>query len=156
MPFYEYECENCKFYTELLQKVSDAPLKKCPSCGKSTMKKLVSAPVFRLKGDGWYETDFKGDKENKRNLAVDKEPDSSSDSKPAASGSGDTKADAKPAADAKPKESKAADSGSSSGSASRGKASGGGRKAGASRTPAASKSRAKPATKAKAKKRARR
>ncbi len=82
MPFYEYECENCKFYTELLQKVSDASLKKCPSCGKSTMKKLVSAPVFRLKGGGWYETDFKGDKENKRNLAVDKEPDTSSDSKP--------------------------------------------------------------------------
>ena len=78
MPFYEYECENCKFYTELLQKVTDAPLKKCPSCGKSTMKKLVSAPVFRLKGGGWYETDFKGDKENKRNLAVEKESESTS------------------------------------------------------------------------------
>ena len=48
-----------------------------PSCGKSQMKKLVSAPVFRLKGGGWYETDFKSDKENKRNLAVEKEPDSS-------------------------------------------------------------------------------
>src|SRR5690349_17334960 len=109
MPFYEYECENCKFYTELLQKVSDAPLKKCPSCGKSTMKKLVSAPVFRLKGGGWYETDFKGDKENKRNLAVDKEPEAVPDSKPAAAASGDAKAaDAKPAADVKPAEAKAA------------------------------------------------
>jgi len=89
MPFYEYECENCKFYTELLQKVSDAPLKKCPSCGKNTMKKLVSAPVFRLKGGGWYETDFKSDKENKRNLAgADKE-----DAKPEAKS--ETKSDGK-------------------------------------------------------------
>jgi putative FmdB family regulatory protein len=69
MPFYEYECSNCKFYTEVLQKISDAPLTKCPSCGKEALKKLVSAPIFRLKGGGWYETDFKGDKENKRNLA---------------------------------------------------------------------------------------
>jgi putative FmdB family regulatory protein len=69
MPFYEYECSNCKFYVEALQKISEAPLKKCPSCGKSTLKKLVSAPVFRLKGGGWYETDFKSDQEGKRNLA---------------------------------------------------------------------------------------
>jgi putative FmdB family regulatory protein len=140
MPFYEYECENCKFYTELLQKVTDAPLKKCPSCGKNTMKKLVSAPVFRLKGGGWYETDFKGDKENKRNLAVEKEPaaESASDSKPAAS---DAKADAKPAAESKPAEAKASDSGASSS---------GSRKAGSSRSAAsASKSRAKPAAKSK-------
>jgi putative FmdB family regulatory protein len=83
MPFYEYECENCKFYTELLQKISDPPLKKCPSCGKNQMKKLVSAPVFRLKGAGWYETDFKSDKENKRNLAVEKEETTSSADKSA-------------------------------------------------------------------------
>jgi len=109
MPFYEYECENCKFYQELLQKVSDPPLKKCPSCGKSAMKKLVSAPVFRLKGGGWYETDFKGDKENKRNLATDKEPDTASDAKPAkAPAASDAKADAKPAAtESKPAETKA-------------------------------------------------
>lgn len=107
MPFYEYECENCKFYTELLQKVSDEPLKKCPSCKKNTMKKLVSAPVFRLKGSGWYETDFKSDKENKRNLAVDKEPESTSseESKPPKAVS-DSKpstpaAESKPAAAAK-------------------------------------------------------
>ena len=139
MPFYEYECDNCKFYTELLQKVSDAPLKKCPSCGKNTMKKLVSAPVFRLKGGGWYETDFKGDKESKRNLAIDKEPDAASDSKPAAAASGDAKAaDAKPAADVKPAEAKAT---------------------GGSRKPSAKsrvKTASKAASKAKAKKRARR
>jgi len=70
MPFYEYECTNCKFYVEALQKVSDAPLKQCPSCKKQTLKKLVSAPVFRLKGGGWYETDFKSDQEGKRNLAA--------------------------------------------------------------------------------------
>jgi putative FmdB family regulatory protein len=69
MPFYEYECSSCKFYTEVMQKITDAPLTKCPSCGKKAMVKLVSAPNFRLKGGGWYETDFKGDKENKRNLA---------------------------------------------------------------------------------------
>jgi putative FmdB family regulatory protein len=69
MPFYEYECSNCKFYVEALQKISDAPLKQCPSCKKQTLKKLVSAPNFRLKGGGWYETDFKSEKEEKRNLA---------------------------------------------------------------------------------------
>lgn len=85
MPFYEYECSNCKFYVEALQKISDEPLKQCPSCKKQTLKKLVSAPNFRLKGSGWYETDFKSDKETKRNLATaDAEPskdESSSESK---------------------------------------------------------------------------
>ena len=124
MPFYEYECDNCKFYTELLQKISDAPLKKCPSCGKSTMRKLVSAPVFRLKGAGWYETDFKSDKEGKRNLAVDKEPESaaSSDSKSETTSTDTKAADTKPAAAAaeskpaasKPSESKPAASSSRS------------------------------------------
>src|SRR5688572_14441507 len=115
MPFYEYECQSCKFYVELLQKVSDPPLKKCPSCGKSTMKKLVSAPVFRLKGGGWYETDFKSDKENKRNLATDKEPDTSSDSKPTKAASDAKSGDAKPA-ESKPAESKPAEVKTSSGS----------------------------------------
>jgi putative FmdB family regulatory protein len=74
MPFYEYECSNCKFYVEVLQKISDEPLRDCPSCKKPQLKKLVSAPVFRLKGAGWYETDFKGDNEGKRNLADREEP----------------------------------------------------------------------------------
>jgi len=68
MPFYEYECTACRFYVEALQKISEPPLRKCPSCKKQTLKKLVSAPVFRLKGAGWYETDFKSDQEQKRNL----------------------------------------------------------------------------------------
>jgi putative FmdB family regulatory protein len=116
MPFYEYECENCKFYIEVLQKISDPPLTKCTSCGKKKLKKLVSAPVFRLKGGGWYETDFKSDKENKRNLAVEKDADSAPASDKAAdSKSGDTKVDAKPAAsESKTAESKPAASASAS------------------------------------------
>ena len=73
MPFYEYECTNCKFYVEALQKISDPPLQQCPSCKKQTLQRLVSAPVFRLKGGGWYETDFKSEKEGKRNLAANEE-----------------------------------------------------------------------------------
>ena len=69
MPFYEYECSHCHYYVEVLQKINDPPLKKCPSCARMSLKKLVSAPVFRLKGSGWYETDFKTDQEHKRNLA---------------------------------------------------------------------------------------
>ena len=62
-----------------MQKVSDAPLKKCPHCGKSQLQRLMSAPVFRLKGGGWYETDFKGDKDNQRNLADRPEADAPKD-----------------------------------------------------------------------------
>jgi putative FmdB family regulatory protein len=79
MPFYEYQCSHCGHYFEALQKISESPLRKCPSCGKNALKKLLSAPVFRLKGSGWYETDFKSDQEQKRNLAgADKEASDSS------------------------------------------------------------------------------
>jgi putative FmdB family regulatory protein len=74
MPFYEYECTACKFYVEALQKISDPPMTQCPSCKKQTLKRLVSAPVFRLKGGGWYETDFKSEAEQKRNLHGREEP----------------------------------------------------------------------------------
>jgi len=74
MPFYEYQCTKCGHEEEVLQKVSDAPLKKCPECGKSAMQKKVSAAAFRLKGGGWYETDFKSD--NKKNVAGDAKADS--------------------------------------------------------------------------------
>lgn len=84
MPFYEYECPNCGYRDEVLQKITDKPLKKCPSCNQNGLKKLMSAPVFRLKGSGWYETDFKSDKENKRNLAgPDKEEAKADDKKDA-------------------------------------------------------------------------
>jgi putative FmdB family regulatory protein len=68
MPIYEYRCAACGHYLDVLQKISDAPLKKCPDCGKSKLTRLVSAPSFRLKGGGWYETDFKNNGEKKRNL----------------------------------------------------------------------------------------
>jgi putative FmdB family regulatory protein len=79
MPFYEYQCKSCGHDLEAMQKVSDRPLRKCPHCGKSQLQRLMSAPVFRLKGGGWYETDFKGDQDNKRNLADRPEADSSKD-----------------------------------------------------------------------------
>jgi len=79
MPFYEYQCKNCGHDLEAMQKVSDPPLKKCPHCGKSQLQRLMSAPVFRLKGGGWYETDFKGDQDNKRNLADRPEAEGSKD-----------------------------------------------------------------------------
>jgi putative FmdB family regulatory protein len=67
MPIYEYKCDACGHVLDALQKIDDEPLKFCPSCSKETLRKLISAPAFRLKGTGWYETDFK--KDNKRNLA---------------------------------------------------------------------------------------
>jgi len=67
MPIYEYECKSCGHRHEALQKMSDDPLSKCPECQKPELKKLVSAAGFRLKGGGWYETDFKSGQ--KKNLA---------------------------------------------------------------------------------------
>ena len=103
MPFYEYQCSACGHHHEELQKVSDRSLRKCPACGRPALKRLVSAPVFRLKGAGWYETDFKNDKEAKRNIAGEKEPapekpaEKAADAKPEAKPA-DKKADAAPAA----------------------------------------------------------
>ena len=68
MPIYEYECQKCGHTLEALQKFSDKPLRECPECGRHQLKRLVSAPLFRLAGSGWYETDFKSDKERKRNI----------------------------------------------------------------------------------------
>ncbi|MDX1812800.1 MAG: zinc ribbon domain-containing protein [Gammaproteobacteria bacterium] len=67
MPIYEYECQKCGHQMEALQKMSDDPLKECPACGEHELKKLISAAGFRLKGGGWYETDFKSG--SKKNLA---------------------------------------------------------------------------------------
>ena len=82
MPIYEYRCESCEHKLEALQKISDQPLSDCPECAKPTLKKLISAAAFRLKGGGWYETDFKTG--NKKNLAGDSggepKPTSSKDS----------------------------------------------------------------------------
>ncbi len=59
MPIYEYECRDCGHKLEILQRLSDSPLVICPACNKDSLKKLVSAAGFQLKGTGWYETDFK-------------------------------------------------------------------------------------------------
>jgi len=77
MPIYEYRCEACGHYLETLQKISDPPLTDCHKCGQSTLKKLISASAFRLKGGGWYETDFKTG--NKKNIVQADKPASSSD-----------------------------------------------------------------------------
>lgn len=69
MPIYEYRCEACGHELEVLQKVSDPPLTKCPECGEERLKKKISMTTFRLKGTGWYETDFKKRDGKKRFLA---------------------------------------------------------------------------------------
>lgn len=79
MPIYEYRCASCGYRKEVLQKISDTPLSRCPECEKPSMQKLVSAAGFQLKGKGWYATDFKtGDKPKKE------EPKSGDEKKPAA------------------------------------------------------------------------
>jgi len=103
MPIYGYECKSCGHTLDALQKVSDEPLVDCPACGQPQLKRQLSAPRFRLKGGGWYETDFKSD--NKRNLAdgggdsssakssdkpSDSKSDASSKSTPAPGKSSDT------------------------------------------------------------------
>ena len=65
MPIYEYRCDECDHELEMLQKISDDPVKTCPICGKDSLRKLVSAAAFKLKGTGWYETDFKDKKPKK-------------------------------------------------------------------------------------------
>ncbi|NOQ35211.1 MAG: zinc ribbon domain-containing protein [Methylococcaceae bacterium] len=65
MPIYEYECQSCGHEHEALQKMSAEPLIHCPACSEPELKKKISAAGFRLKGNGWYETDFKsGAKKN--------------------------------------------------------------------------------------------
>lgn len=66
MPIYDYKCSNCGQEHEIIQKFSDKPKTLCSKCGEESLTKLISAPSFRLKGGGWYETDFKTGK--KKNL----------------------------------------------------------------------------------------
>ena len=60
MPIYEYSCDSCGHDLEVIQRITDSPLQDCPNCKEPTLRKLVSAAGFRLKGSGWYATDFKG------------------------------------------------------------------------------------------------
>jgi putative FmdB family regulatory protein len=91
MPIYEYKCDNCGHQLEAFQKLSDDPLVSCPQCQNDTLIKKVSAAGFRLKGGGWYETDFKSGK--KKNVAGSESnssssSDSSSSSSSSSSGAG--------------------------------------------------------------------
>jgi len=91
MPIYEYVCDNCGHYLEALQKLSDEPLVFCPECGDATLRKQVSAAAFRLKGTGWYETDFKNSDKKKPSenaKKAKKESKSSSDSGSSSGSSG--------------------------------------------------------------------
>lgn len=98
MPIYEYRCTNseCAHELEALQKISDEPLVFCPSCGEASLKKKISAAGFRLKGTGWYETDFKngGKKPAAKSDSGAKGGDGAakSESKPKSGGGGTTEA----------------------------------------------------------------
>ncbi len=96
MPIYEYECRACGESTEVIQKFSDAPLTDCPACGAAALTKLVSAAAFRLSGGGWYETDFKKDKQ--RNLKEGAKEAAKEGAKPGTEKAKPAAAEAKPAA----------------------------------------------------------
>jgi putative FmdB family regulatory protein len=96
MPIYEYRCSECGFQDEYLQKVSEPPMSVCPTCGKATFKKLLSAAGFQLKGSGWYATDFKTARKPGASAPA-KSADSAAESKgdSGAGSSGDSKAESK-------------------------------------------------------------
>ena len=94
MPIHTFRCEACGHSFDRLQRLSDADPRECPECGKPALKRQVSAPSFRLAGSGWYETDFKSDKDKQRNLAGRVEP-----VKKAVSGEGKSEAPASKAAE---------------------------------------------------------
>lgn len=89
MPIYEYRCDNCGHEMEAIQKLRDAPLQQCPACENDSLIKKISASVFRLKGGGWYETDFKSG--DKRNLSSAEKNESKSADAGSSSDSGSTK-----------------------------------------------------------------
>ncbi|AUB77860.1 zinc ribbon domain-containing protein [Gammaproteobacteria bacterium 2W06] len=84
MPIYEYVCDDCRHELEALQGMNDAVLTECPECGHAALRRKISAAAFRLKGSGWYETDFK--KDNQRNLAGDQAASAKSEGKSAEGG----------------------------------------------------------------------
>ena len=87
MPIYEYRCQSCDHELEAMQKLSDPELSDCPACGKPGLKKLISAVGFRLKGSGWYETDFKKGGAQKNVAKEESAPKESKES--SSSGAGD-------------------------------------------------------------------
>ena len=128
MPIYEYACASCDHHLEALQKISEDPLVFCPECGEESLRKMVSAAAFVLKGSGWYETDFKnsGKEKPKDAKASDGQPapKTSSDTKSGEGASGDTKS-----SDSKSSESKSVSSKSTADSTATGSKSGGSKNA---------------------------
>jgi putative FmdB family regulatory protein len=112
MPIYEYQCQGCEHEFETIQKMNEAPLIQCPSCGKDLLRKKISAVAFRLKGGGWYETDFKSG--DKKNVAT------SSDSPAESSSSESSKKEKKSESKSSASESKSSSTGTSSDTASKG------------------------------------
>jgi putative FmdB family regulatory protein len=100
MPIYAYRCDDCGFAKDVLQKVSDAVLTDCPSCGKSTFKKQLTAAGFQLKGTGWYVTDFRNGAGKTASTAPAAGSENSAKDKAPASGSSESATDAAPAASA--------------------------------------------------------
>jgi putative FmdB family regulatory protein len=96
MPIYAYRCDECGFAKDVLQKIADPVLTVCPSCGKSSFKKQVTAAGFQLKGSGWYVTDFRGGNAPATGTA----PATDSGSSSASSGSSDSSSSASSAAPA--------------------------------------------------------
>lgn len=105
MPIYEYVCDTCSHQMEVIQNLSEDPLVKCPECDADSLRKKISAAGFRLKGGGWYETDFKSG--NKKNVAGGDGGGSSSESSSSSSST-----------ESKPSTPKSSDSGSSTSSSS--------------------------------------
>ena len=129
MPIYEYACASCDHHLEALQKISEDPLVFCPECGEESLKKMVSAAAFVLKGSGWYETDFKnsGKEKPKDSKASDGQSDSkkTGDTKSGDGASGDTKSSDSKSSESKSSESKSESSKSTSDSTATGPKSGG-------------------------------
>ena len=128
MPIYEYACASCDHHLEALQKMSEDPLVFCPECGEESLRKMVSAAAFVLKGSGWYETDFKnsGKEKPKDAKASDGQPASktASDTKSGEGASGDTKSSDSKSSDSKSSESKSVSSKSTADSTATGSKSG--------------------------------
>lgn len=95
MPIYAYKCTACGHAEDVLQKISDAPLTVCPSCGQAAYAKQVTAAGFQLKGSGWYVTDFRGN--GSQPAAAKPASDSASASPSASEGAAPAAAPAAPA-----------------------------------------------------------
>jgi putative FmdB family regulatory protein len=103
MPIYAYRCEECGHADEVLQKISDPQLTDCPTCGKSSFKKQLTAAGFQLKGTGWYVTDFRGGSAPATGVASAPKADApAAAAAPAAESSSAPAAPAAPAAVTKP------------------------------------------------------